>query len=81
MKRISTRLAISFLLVALLPTLPLSLVVRDLLERRFGPAIADPLELRLKPALTRAAATCRNCARGSRVAPSPLLRPVTPAPC
>ncbi len=44
MRRISTRLAFSFLLVALLPTVPLSLVVRDLLERRFGPAIADPLE-------------------------------------
>jgi nitrogen fixation/metabolism regulation signal transduction histidine kinase len=51
MKRISTRLAISFLLVALLPTLPLSLVVRDLLERRFGPAIADPLELALEAGL------------------------------
>ena len=44
MKRISTRLAVSFLIVALLPTLPLSLVVRNLLERRFGPAIANPLE-------------------------------------
>ena len=51
MKRISTRLAISFLLVALLPTLPLSLVVRDLLERRFGPAIADPLESALEAGL------------------------------
>ena len=51
MRRISTRLAISFLLVALLPTLPLSLVVRDLLERRFGPAIADPLELALEAGL------------------------------
>lgn len=51
MKRISTRLAISFLLVALLPTLPLSLVVRDLLERRFGPAIAHPLEVALEAGL------------------------------
>lgn len=51
MRRISTRLAISFLLVALLPTLPLSLVVRDLLERRFGPAIADPLESALSAGL------------------------------
>jgi len=51
MKRISTRLAISFLLVALLPTLPLSLVVRDLLERRFGPAIAGPLETALESGL------------------------------
>lgn len=51
MRRISTRLAISFLLVALLPTLPLSLVVRDLLERRFGPAIADPLESALEAGL------------------------------
>lgn len=51
MRRISTRLAVSFLLVALLPTLPLSLVVRDLLERRFGPAIADPLETALEAGL------------------------------
>jgi len=51
MKRISTRLAVSFLIVALLPTLPLSLVVRDLLERRFGPAIADPLETALESGL------------------------------
>ena len=56
MKRISTRLAISFLLVALLPTLPLSLVVRDLLERRFGPAIADPLELALEAGLAESRA-------------------------
>ena len=51
MNRISTRLAVSFLIVALLPTLPLSLVVRNLLERRFGPAIADPLELALDAGL------------------------------
>ena len=51
MKRISTRLAVSFLIVALLPTLPLSLVVRDLLERRFGPTIADPLETALESGL------------------------------
>lgn len=56
MKRISTRLAISFLLVALLPTLPLSLVVRDLLERRFGPAIADPLETALAAGLAESRA-------------------------
>ena len=52
MRRISTRLAVSFLIVALLPTIPLSLVVRDLLERRFGPAIADPLETALEAGLT-----------------------------
>ncbi len=51
MKRISTRLVVSFLIVALLPTLPLSLVVRDLLERRFGPGIADPLETALESGL------------------------------
>ncbi len=56
MRRISTRLAISFLLVALLPTLPLSLVVRDLLERRFGPAIADPLESALEAGLAESRA-------------------------
>jgi two-component system, NtrC family, nitrogen regulation sensor histidine kinase NtrY len=56
MRRISTRLAISFLLVALLPTLPLSLVVQDLLERRFGPAIADPLEQALEAGLAESRA-------------------------
>ncbi len=56
MKRISTRLAVSFLIVALLPTLPLSLVVRDLLERRFGPAIADPLETALESGLAESRA-------------------------
>jgi len=56
MRRISTRLAVSFLIVALLPTLPLSLVVRDLLERRFGPAIADPLETALDAGLTESRA-------------------------
>ncbi len=52
MRRISTRLAVSFLIVALLPTLPLSLVVRSLLERRFGPVISEPLELALESGLT-----------------------------
>jgi len=56
MRRISTRLAISFLLVALLPTLPLSLVVQDLLDRRFGPAIADPLERALEAGLAESRA-------------------------
>ncbi len=51
MNRISTQLVVSFLIVALLPTLPLSLVVRDLLERRFGPAIAEPLEQALDSGL------------------------------
>ncbi|MCP4571340.1 MAG: HAMP domain-containing protein [bacterium] len=44
MRRISTRLTVAFLMVALLPAIPLSLVVNDLLERRFGPALIDPLE-------------------------------------
>ncbi len=51
MRRISTRLAVSFLLVALLPAVPLSLVVHDLLERRFGPAIAEPLDRALTAGL------------------------------
>ena len=51
MKRINTRLVVSFLIVALLPTLPLSMVVRDLLERRFGPALSDPLEAALEAGL------------------------------
>lgn len=56
MRRISTRLAVSFLIVALLPTIPLSLVVRDLLERRFGPAITDPLETALEAGLAESRA-------------------------
>ncbi len=56
MRRISTRLAVSFLIVALLPTLPLSLVVRDLLERRFGPAIVDPLETAIESGLAESRA-------------------------
>lgn len=60
MRRISTRLAISFLLVALLPTLPLSLVVRDLLERRFGPAIAGPLDTALEAGLAESRARLQD---------------------
>ncbi len=56
MQRISTRLAVSFLIVALLPTLPLSLVVRDLLERRFGPAMVEPLETALEAGLAESRA-------------------------
>jgi nitrogen fixation/metabolism regulation signal transduction histidine kinase len=60
MRRISTRLAVSFLLVAMLPTLPLSLVVRNLLERRFGPAIAAPLEKALDAGLDESRAHLRE---------------------
>jgi len=56
MRRISTRLAVAFLIVALLPALPLSLVVQDLLERRFGPAIAEPLEAALEAGLAESRA-------------------------
>lgn len=62
MQRISTRLAISFLLVALLPALPLSLVVTELLERRFGDAVAEPLDRALEAGLdeSRAGLTARR---------------------
>ena len=60
MNRISTRLAVSFMIVALLPTLPLSLVVRNLLERRFGPAIADPIEKALDAGLEESRAHLRE---------------------
>ena len=69
MKRISTRLAVSFLIVALLPTLPLSLVVRDLLERRFGPAIADPLETALESGLAESRAHLQELAASCRCGP------------
>ena len=60
MRRISTQLVVSFLIIALLPTLPLSLVVRDLLERRFGPAIAGPLEVALEAGLAESRAHLRE---------------------
>jgi len=60
MRRISTQLVVSFLIIALLPTLPLSLVVRDLLERRFGPAIADPLEQAMESGLAESRAHLRE---------------------
>ena len=71
MKRISTRLAVSFLIVALLPTLPLSLVVRDLLERRFGPAIADPLETALEGGPGREPRPSAGAARAAAAARRP----------
>jgi nitrogen fixation/metabolism regulation signal transduction histidine kinase len=63
-KRISTRLVISFLIVTLLPTLPLSLVVVDLLERRFGPAIADPMQLALEAGLNESRGHLRELRTG-----------------
>lgn len=51
MRRISTRLAVSFLLVALLPAAPLYLVVHELLERRFAASNAEMLELALDAGL------------------------------
>ncbi len=60
MRRISTRLAVSFLIVALLPALPLSLVVNDLLERRFGPAIVEPIEQALEAGLGESRAHLRE---------------------
>ncbi len=60
MKRISTQLIVSFLIIALLPTLPLSLVVKDLLERRFGPTIAHPLEQALEAGLAESRAHLRE---------------------
>ncbi|HPF70076.1 MAG TPA: ATP-binding protein [Candidatus Krumholzibacteria bacterium] len=72
MRRISTRLAASFLLVALLPTIPLSLVVRDLLERRFGPAIADPLEAALTAGVDESRAHLQAL-RGTLQAAAPAL--------
>ncbi len=69
---------ISFLIIALLPTLPLSLVVRDLLERRFGPAIADPLEQALVSGLAESRAHLRELranlgARAFEMGREPLL--------
>ena len=60
MRRISTRLAVAFLIVALLPALPLSLVVQELLERRFGPAIAEPQETALEAGLAESRAHLRE---------------------
>ncbi len=81
MKRISTQLIISFLIIALLPTLPLSLVVKDLLERRFGPAIADPLEQALASGLKESRVHLDELKtslgiRGMELAANPFNRPV-----
>ena len=60
MRKISTQLVVSFLIIALLPTLPLSLVVRDLLERRFGPSMAEPLEQAMESGLAESRAHLRE---------------------
>ena len=52
MKRIRTRMIVACLFVALLPAIPLSLVVRNLLERSFSSALDASLEEALTAGLT-----------------------------
>ncbi len=51
MRRIRTRLIVAFLVVAILPAVPLSVVVRDLLQRSFGPALDATVEEALEAGL------------------------------
>ncbi len=62
MKRIRTRLIVAFLLVAMLPAVPLSLVVRNLLERSFGPAV----DVTLEEGLTAGLAQSRDALRAHK---------------
>jgi nitrogen fixation/metabolism regulation signal transduction histidine kinase len=54
MRRIRTRLVIALLIVALLPALPLSLAVRNLLERSFNPNVHRTLQEALDAGLAEA---------------------------
>ena len=56
MRRIRTRVILAMLLVALLPAVPLSLAVRGLLERSFGPVLDARLEAALAAGLTESRA-------------------------
>lgn len=51
MMRIRTRLVLAFVLVAVLPVVPLSCVVRDLLERSFGPRLDATMTAALEAGL------------------------------
>ncbi|MCA9753874.1 MAG: HAMP domain-containing histidine kinase, partial [Gemmatimonadetes bacterium] len=51
MKRIRTRLVLAFVTVALLPAVPLSFLVRSLLERSFQPPFAEEIESSLESSL------------------------------
>jgi len=56
MRRIRTRVILAMLLVALLPAVPLSLAVRGLLERSFGPVLDARLEAALAAGLAESRA-------------------------
>lgn len=56
MRRIRTRVVLAMLLVGLLPAVPLSLAVRGLLERSFGPVLDARLEAALAAGLAESRA-------------------------
>lgn len=56
MRRIRTRVILAMLLVALLPAVPLSLAVRGLLERSFGPVLDARLDAALAAGLAESRA-------------------------
>ncbi len=58
--RIRTRLVAAFMLVALLPAVPLTLLVRGLLERSFGPGLDRTLEQGLEAGLAESRARLRE---------------------
>ncbi|MEZ5064434.1 MAG: ATP-binding protein [bacterium] len=60
MKRIRTRLVLAFVTVALLPAVPLSFLVRSLLERSFQPPFAEEIESSLESSLDLSRAQLRT---------------------
>jgi len=79
MRRIRTRLALTLLLVALLPALPLSLLARSLLARSFGPALDARVEAALEAGLAESRARLNDRREALRRA-APQLAGMTVTP-
>ncbi len=63
MQRIRTRLIVTILVVAILPAIPLSIVVRNLLERSLGPTLDGSVERALEAGLAESRAGLRGSKR------------------
>jgi nitrogen fixation/metabolism regulation signal transduction histidine kinase len=61
MRRIRTRLIAAFLFVALLPAVPLTLLVHSLLVRSFGPGLGQTIEQGLEAGLAESRARLHGC--------------------
>jgi two-component system nitrogen regulation sensor histidine kinase NtrY len=66
MRRLRTRMVVAFVIVALLPAVPLSILVRSLLERSFGPPLGDVVEDALVAALAGSRERLREAKAGFR---------------